>query len=1148
MATYDSIPLSWNDPLLSGVTSSSSVTLRDGGTLSYKSIVDNSGNPSVTTVGAGSFTIDHVRIDSREGIRLAGDGDVTISNSYIETAGIADDHADGIQAYAPGSTGNVTITNTTIVNPDNTAVGMFIADDYSGTFTFDNVVFQSGPFGLRIAADANDITVSLKDVYFVGPFMFDDFLFEEVNADIHITRWENVRSATIVNGELVPGELIPPPWPVEGGGSSPTSTTIDDFSNDSGAAGDGITNDSTLTLTGSAAANSTVKVFDGTTQIGTTTTNSSGAWSYTTAALSNGNHSLKATATTTSGTSSTSSVLAVKIDTVAPTAPTMATPTNNANGGLNLTGTAEANSVVKVFDGTAQIGTATANGSGVWNYTTGALAAGSHSLTARATDAAGNTGAASAVVTASTGTSAPPATPATPTIASFSNDTGAAGDGITSDNTLQLKGTAAANSTVKIYDGSTQIGTTTASSTGSWDYITSVLTNAKHVLTATATTSSGQTSAASGAVTVTVDTLAPTAPALSSNAIVNTNQVKLSGTAEANSTVTVYDGTTVVGTGTTNSTGAWSVTTNALSTGTHALTVKAADAAGNVSAASQSVSSVIGATAPPSTTTTIESDGSIKLVLVGDNYRLDGASGSGPSLKFGGADFVDGQFGAWAPIGAEKTATGYQVAWKDASTGLYTAWNTDNNGNYVSNVSGLTGHVSGTNYALKSLETSLHQDLNGDGQIGLVTTAVETQGSTALTHAADHYFLYDSGGSGPSLKYGGADFVDGQFGAWAPIGAEKTATGYQVTWKEASTGLYTAWNTDNNGNYVSNVSGLTGHVSGTNYALKSLETSLHQDLNGDGQIGLVTTAVETQGSTDLTHAGDHYFLYDSGGSGPSLKYGGADFVDGQFGAWAPIGAEKTATGYQVAWKDAGTGLYTAWNTDNNGNYVSNVSGLTGHVSGTNYALKSLETSLHQDLNGDGQIGASGAAGPLSAVALTTMYKNWSDIVTIKGVADANSQIKLYDGNTSIGKVTAAADGTWSFQTSSAVSDTLHTYTAKQIDSAGQVVGTSGSAILGSTGSNTLKSTSGNDILVGGGQSDTFAFAANFGRDVIKDFTASGSAQDTIQFSKTVFDSFASVLSHASQVGQDIVISSGSDTLTLKNTKLSSLSSQDFHFA
>ena len=81
-------------------------------------------------------------------------------------------------------------------------------------------------------------------------------------------------------------------------------------------------------------------------------------------------------------------------------------------------------------------------------------------------------------------------------------------------------------------------------------------------------------------------------------------------------------------------------------------------------------------------------------------------------------------------------------------------------------------------------------------------------------------------------------------------------------------------------------------------------------------------------------------------------------MDGQFGGWAPIGAEKTATGYQVAWKDASTGLYTAWNTDNNGNYVSHISALTGFVSGTNTALKSLETSFNQDLNGDGSIAGS----------------------------------------------------------------------------------------------------------------------------------------------------------------------------------------------
>ena len=63
---------------------------------------------------------------------------------------------------------------------------------------------------------------------------------------------------------------------------------IASFSTDSGTVGDGITNDDTLTLTGTAEANSTVKVFDGATLLDSVVANASGAWTYTTAALANG--------------------------------------------------------------------------------------------------------------------------------------------------------------------------------------------------------------------------------------------------------------------------------------------------------------------------------------------------------------------------------------------------------------------------------------------------------------------------------------------------------------------------------------------------------------------------------------------------------------------------------------------------------------------------------------------------------------------------------------------------------------------------------------------------------------------------------------------------------------------------------------------
>ena len=81
-----------------------------------------------------------------------------------------------------------------------------------------------------------------------------------------------------------------------------------------------------------------------------------------------------------------------------------------------------------------------------------------------------------------------------------------------------------------------------------------------------------------------------------------------------------------------------------------------------------------------------------------------------------------------------------------------------------------------------------------------------------------------------------------------------------------------------------------------------LETSFQQDLNGDGVIGVVTTVIETAGSTHLTQVGNNYFLYDAGGAGPSLKYTGVTIVAGEWSGWVPIGGEATATGYEVAWK------------------------------------------------------------------------------------------------------------------------------------------------------------------------------------------------------------------------------------------------------
>ena len=351
-------------------------------------------------------------------------------------------------------------------------------------------------------------------------------------------------------------------------------------------------------------------------------------------------------------------------------------------------------------------------------------------------------------------------------------------------------------------------------------------------------------------------------------------------------------------------------------------------------------------------TTVIESFGSTELVQGGSNYFLDSISGgTGPELYQYGAPVVAGDNGGWTPIGSEATASGYEVAWKLAGADAYSVWSTDSNGNYLSN---LIPVVSGNSPLLEALESSFHQDLNGDGVIGLnlPTTVIESFGSTSLVEVGSNYFLDSiSSGTGPVLSQYGAPVAAGETGGWTPIGAEATAGGYEVAWKLAGADAYSVWSTDSNGNYLSN---LIPVVSGNSPLLEALESSFHQDLNGDGVIGPPTTVIESSGSTSLVEVGSNYFLDSiSSGTGPELSQYGAPVVAGETGGWTPIGAEATASGYEVAWKLAGADAYSVWSTDSNGNYLSN---LIPVVSGSSPVLEALESSFHQDLNGDGVIG------------------------------------------------------------------------------------------------------------------------------------------------------------------------------------------------
>src|SRR5260370_1407311 len=147
---------------------------------------------------------------------------------------------------------------------------------------------------------------------------------------------------------------------------------------------------------------------------------------------------------------------------------------------------------------------------------------------------------------------------------------------------------------------------------------------------------------------------------------------------------------------------------------------------------------------------------------------------------------------------------------------------------------------------------SLNQDLNGDGMVGLpIPTVIEANGSTSLVQLLGTYALYPVGGSsGPQLKLNGVGVAAGlgQFAPWAAIGAEQTAGGYEVAWKVTGADQYTVWNTDSNGNFLSNI----GVVPGGIFALQSLQTRLPPHFTGAGPIGLPPpTVIEANGSTSL---------------------------------------------------------------------------------------------------------------------------------------------------------------------------------------------------------------------------------------------------------------------------------------------------------
>jgi hypothetical protein len=224
-----------------------------------------------------------------------------------------------------------------------------------------------------------------------------------------------------------------------------------------------------------------------------------------------------------------------------------------------VTGTAEAGTIVEVKSGTDLLGTATTTENGSFSVTIPVQSAGTI-LLVTATGSTGNVSRATKVTVKDN------IAPAAPVVKAVT------------DQDTAVTGTAEAGSTVEVKSGNTDLGTATASQTGSFNVKIPVQ-SAGTILTVTAKDASGNVS---NAAQVTVKDITP--PAVPVVKEVTDKATAVTGTAEADSTVEVTSGDTILGSSTAAKNGSFSVAIPSQLVGT-ILTVTAKDTTGNVSVA-----------------------------------------------------------------------------------------------------------------------------------------------------------------------------------------------------------------------------------------------------------------------------------------------------------------------------------------------------------------------------------------------------------------------------------------------------------------------------------------------------------------------------------------------------------------------------------
>ncbi|AII86259.1 hypothetical protein [Planktomarina temperata] len=346
----------------------------------------------------------------------------------------------------------------------------------------------------------------------------------------------------------------------------------------------------------------------------------------------------------------------------------------------------------------------------------------------------------------------------------------------------------------------------------------------------------------------------------------------------------------------------------------------------------------------------IESDGYYSLARGGDTFYVLDASGNSIKLDLNGRTMFDDFTGVVSQAGSTNTYTPTHVEespfvwyWEDKILGPHpdaaflvlasrndvsASWDTSSFHN--NNIWGFffdeTGTYQGQSDVIKlawfpdalqrpgsQYESLFGDDLNNDG---LITPGASP---TNLLNISGNQHHIDDGHGGESVILKNDNVIIGpnSNAGWSATQVEKNGGHLEVLWKHPTGNKYDVWQVDTSGNFVSSIK----------TKLWEDELKFNQDLNGDGDTGLVT--VEAIGNAHLKH-GDNtingapqYYIVDGSNDPIGLTNGGQKGPTSYAGWSATQVIASESGGYEVLWSHTG-GKHDVWKVDTSGNFESSI--------------------------------------------------------------------------------------------------------------------------------------------------------------------------------------------------------------------------------